>query len=156
MQLLQHRDLRLLWIVHFAATLANELASISVVVQVFATTGSALQATGALVARNLPPLLLGPVAGSLVDRLPRRRVLVGANLIRALLVGAFLLVGTSATRSVWLGYALVFGLTLAEIVHKPALLATLPTVVPTAQLLRANSLIFSTTQVAFMISYIGG
>jgi MFS family permease len=156
MLLLKQRDLRLLWMVHCAATLANELASISVVVLVFATTGSALQATGVLLARNLPPLLLGPFAGSIVDRVPRRSVLVATNLVRAFLVSMFLVLGAGAASRVWLGYALVFGLTLAEIVHKPALLATLPTVVPAAQLMRANSLIFSTTQVAFMIGYLGG
>ena len=156
MLLLKQRDVRLLWMVHCAATLANELASISVVVLVFATTGSALQATGVLLARNLPPLLLGPFVGSIVDRVPRRSVLVATNLVRALLVGLFLVIGAGAASRVWLGYALVFGLTLAEIVHKPALLASLPTVVPTAQLMRANSLIFSTTQVAFTIGYLGG
>src|SRR5215207_6541416 len=90
MQLLKQRAIRLLWIVHCAATLANELASISVVVLVFATTGSALQATGVLLARNLPPLLFGPFAGSIVDRTSRRGVLVATNLVRALLVGVFL------------------------------------------------------------------
>jgi MFS family permease len=156
MLLLKQRDVRLLWFMHCAATLANELASISVVVFVFTTTGSALQATGVLLARNLPPLLLGPLAGSIVDRVPRRSVLVATNLVRALLVGVFLAVGAGTASRVWLGYALVFGLTLAELVHKPALLATLPSVVPSEQLMRANSLIFSTTQVAFTLGYLGG
>jgi MFS family permease len=156
MQLLKQRNVLLLWIVHFAATLANELASISTVVLVFSTTGSALQATGVLLARSLPPLLLGPVVGSIVDRVPRRNLLVAANLLRALLVGLFLLAGVGAPSPIWLGYALVFGLTLVEIVHKPAVLATLPTVVPSGQLMQANSLIFSTTQVAFTIGYLGG
>jgi MFS family permease len=156
MLLLKQRNVLLLWIVHFAATLANELASISTVVLIFTSTGSALQATGVLLARNLPPLLLGPVVGSIVDRVPRRSLLVAANLLRGLLVGLFLLTGVSAPSTVWLGYALVFGLTLVEIVHKPAVLATLPTVVPAGQLMQANSLIFSTTQVAFTIGYLGG
>jgi MFS family permease len=156
MLLLKQRNVLLLWIVHFAATLANELASISTVVLVFTSTGSALQATGVLLARNLPPLLLGPVVGSIIDRVSRRGLLVATDLLRALLVGMFLLAGVGASSPVWLGYALVFGLTLAEIAHKPALLATLPIVVPAGQLMLANSLIFSTTQVAFTLSYLGG
>jgi MFS family permease len=156
MQLLRQRDVLLLWIVHFAATLANELASISTVVLIFTSTGSALQATGVLLARNLPPLLLGPVVGSVVDRVPRRNLLIATDLLRALLVGLFLLAGAGVASQVWLGYALVFGLTLAEIMHKPALLATLPTIVPAGQLMQANSLIFSTTQVAFTLGYLGG
>jgi hypothetical protein len=80
---------------------------------------------------------------------------VAANLFRAALVSLFLVAGAGA-EGVWLAYALVFALSLAEIVHKPALLATLPAAVPSEQLMRANSLIFSTTQVAFTIGYIGG
>jgi MFS family permease len=156
MLLLKQRDIRILWMVHLTATLANELASISVVVSIFTSTGSALQATGVLLARNLPPLLFGPVVGSIVDRAPRRNVLVATNLVRALLVGLFLLAGATTSAPIWLGYALVFGLTLAEIVQKPALLATLPMVVPRSQLMHANSLIFSTTQVAFTLGYLGG
>lgn len=34
----------------------------------FGATGSALQTTGVLIARNLPPLLFGPFVGSVVDR----------------------------------------------------------------------------------------
>jgi MFS family permease len=157
MSLLTNRHFRLLWFVHLAATLAQELCSISVVVLVFSATGSTLQATGVLVARSLPPLLLGPIAGSIVDRLPRRTVLVAANLLRAALVVAMLFGDTVAPGRIWLGYALVFCLTLVDIVHKPALQASLPAIVPKAQLVRANSLIFSTTQVAFTVSYtLGG
>lgn len=157
MQLLRTRPFFWLWLTHLAGMLANELASISVVVLVFATTGSTLQATGVLVARNLPPLLFGPFAGSIVDRLPRQATLVVANLLRAGLVGLFLLAGTEAGSGIWLGYLLVFCLTLVDLVHKPALLSLLPTIAPPDRLVQANSIIFSTTQVAFMLSYgVGG
>jgi MFS family permease len=154
MSLFHNRNYRLLWFSHFAGTLANELFSISIVVLVFASTGSTLQTTGVLVARHLPPLLLGPVAGSLVDRLPRRMVLAVAQLVRAAIVALALLPALS--EQVWLGFALVFVLTLAEIVQKPAMLATLPTIVAQDQIVRANSLIFTTTQAAFAIAYLVG
>ena len=157
MQLLRTRPFFWLWLTHLAGMLANELASISVVVLVFATTGSTLQATGVLVARNLPPLLFGPFAGSIVDRLPRQATLVVANLLRAGLVGLFLLAGGEAGSGIWLGYLLVFCITLVDLVHKPALLSLLPTIAPPDRLVQANSIIFSTTQVAFMLSYgVGG
>lgn len=142
-----------LWLTHLVATLANELATISVVVLIFTSTGSALQATGVLVARNLPPLLFGPVVGSIVDRWPRRLVLVLANLLRAALLVPFLLAGGGGP---WAGYLLVFGLTLMEVVHKPALMATLPVVAPGQRLVWANSVIFTTTQVVFTVGYVAG
>jgi len=145
-----------LWLTQLFATLANELTTISIVVLVFGTTGSALQATGVLVARNLPPLLFGPFVGSVVDRWPRRPVLVAANLLRAALLGLFLYAAVTGGRSLWAGYLLVFGLTVVEILHKPALLATLPVVVPTERLVWANSVFFTTTQVVFTIGYTAG
>ncbi|HMQ34926.1 MAG TPA: MFS transporter [Chloroflexaceae bacterium] len=152
-----HRAFRFLWATQLVATLANELTTIGVVVLVFGSTGSALQATGVLVARNLPPLLFGPFVGSIVDRWPRRALLVAANLARAGLLGAFALAAAAGAGGLWAGYLLVFGLTLVEIVHKPALLATLPVVVPTDRLVWANSVLFTTTQVVFTLGYtVGG
>ncbi|NJM05445.1 MFS transporter [Candidatus Gracilibacteria bacterium] len=154
MSLFHNRNYRLLWFSHFSGTLANELFSISIVVLVFASTGSTLQTTGVLVARHLPPLLLGPFAGSFVDRLPRRAMLVTTQLLRAAIVALALLPIVSEV--VWLGFVLVFALTMAEIVQKPAMLATLPTIVAPNQIVRANSLIFTTTQAAFASAYLMG
>ncbi|HEX5692645.1 MAG TPA: MFS transporter [Roseiflexaceae bacterium] len=157
MQTIKLRTFLFLWMTQLVATLANELTTISIVVLVFGTTGSALQATGVLVARNLPPLLFGPFVGSIVDRWPRRPVLVFANLVRAGLLGLFLAAALNGVGGLWAGYLLVFSLTLVEIVHKPALLATLPLVVPGERLVWANSVFFTTTQVVFVVGYtVGG
>lgn len=156
MQIIKHRPFLFLWLTSFIATLANELTTISIVVLVFGSTGSALQATGVLVARNLPPLVFGPFAGSIVDRWPRRPVLVVANLLRAGLLGLFLFAASSGAGGLWAGYLLVFGLTLVDIVHKPALQATLPVVVPAGRILWANSVFFTTTQVVFTVGYLVG
>lgn len=156
MQISRHRAFLFLWMTQLIAALANELTTISMIVLVFGSTGSALQATGVLVARNLPPLLFGPFVGSVVDRWPRRPVLVVANLARAGLLGLFLLAAAAGAGGLWAGYLLVFGLTLVEIVHKPALLATLPLVVPAERVVWANSVFFTTTQVVFVIGYTAG
>lgn len=157
MQIYRHRAFLFLWATQLLATLANELTTISIVVVVFGSTGSALQATGVLVARNLPPLLFGPFVGSLVDRWPRRQVLVVANVARAGLLALFLAAAANSVGGLWAGYLLVFGLTLVEIVHKPALLATLPVVAPAGRLVWANSAFFTTTQLVFIVGYtVGG
>lgn len=156
MQTSRSRPFLFLWVTQLIATLANELTTISIVVLIFGATGSALQATGVLVARNLPPLVCGPFVGSIVDRWPRRPVLVLANLARAGLLGLFLLAAASGLGGLWAGYLLVFGLTLVEIVHKPALLATLPVVLPAERVVWANSVFFTTTQMVFTIGYLLG
>ncbi|MFO7170821.1 MAG: hypothetical protein DIU80_022570, partial [Chloroflexota bacterium] len=147
MEIFRNRAFFFLWATQLVATLANELTAISIVVLVFGSTGSALQATGVLVARNIPPLVFGPFVGSIVDRWPRRPVLVISNLLRAGLLGVFLLASANGLGGLWAGYLLVFGLTLVDIAHKPALLATLPVLVPAERLVWANSVFFTTTQV---------
>ena len=61
-------------------------------VLVLQLTGSGLGVTGVVVAEILPVLLLSPVAGSLIDRLPRVHVMIAADLWRMALAAALPLV----------------------------------------------------------------
>mgnify|MGYP002526993160 FL=1 len=89
---LLNRNFISLWTVNLTTTLAIELFAITVMVAVFAQTGSVIQATGAMVARTIPVIIFGPFAGVLVDRVSRKYLLIGMDLARALLVGLSLLV----------------------------------------------------------------
>lgn len=51
----------------------------------FQLTGSGLGVSALVAAEILPVLLLAPLAGLVVDRLPRRTVMVAADLTRAML-----------------------------------------------------------------------
>ena len=84
---------------------------------------------------QLPLLLLGPLAGSLVDRLPRVRVMVTADVVRVLL---------AATLAVWHGapavaYAVAFGLAAGQAFFGPAAQSLLPSLVTDQELVAANS-----------------
>ncbi len=69
-----------LWFVNIATTLAIELFTVTILVSVFKQTESTLLAAGTMVARTLPPFLLGPVAGVLVDRFSRKSMLISMGL----------------------------------------------------------------------------
>lgn len=150
------RPFLMLWVIHLATALAQELVTISMVVTVFGASGSVLQATGVLVARNLPPLLFGPLVGSMVDRWPRRPLFIITNLIRVGILGLFVWATFQGVSGLWPGYLLILSLTLVEIIHKPAISATLPLVIPIERIVWANSLFFTTTQVAFVVGYLFG
>ena len=119
-------------------------------IYVYERTGSAL-ATGAMfVVQALPALLLGSVAGVFVDRWDRKRVMVGADLLRGLLLLPLLLVPT--TGAIWIVYVVGF---LQEIVSRfaePAFSAALPKVVGEDSLVEANS----TWQLGFNTSRLVG
>src|SRR6516165_10152994 len=73
---------------------------------VFHLTGSGLGVSGLVIAEIVPVLLLAPLAGPLVDRLPRVRIMIGADLARMVLA-VLLAVWHSQIAIV---YAITFGL----------------------------------------------
>lgn len=88
-----------------------------------------------VLAEILPVLLLGPVAGTLVDRLPRIAVMVGADLWRAGLAIALIFVAGDIAAV----YVIAFGLSVGAVLFNPAAQSVLPAVVEDDQLIAANS-----------------
>src|SRR5215470_656052 len=72
---------------------------------VFHLTGSGLAVSGVVIAEIVPVLLLAPLAGPLVDRMPRVTVMIGADLAR-LVLAAMLALWHS---DIALVYAVAFG-----------------------------------------------
>jgi MFS family permease len=124
------------------ATLASAagtwLASVALVLDVFDRTGSASWVGALLVAEFVPLVLVGLLAGPLLDRVDRRWVLVASDLVRAGVFAA-LPFTTSALQIVVL--ALVAGA--ATSIFRPVVLAGLPSLVPDDQLPKANGLLQS-------------
>ena len=105
----------------------------------FHLTGSGLGVSGVVIAEIVPVLLLAPLAGPLVDRLPRVTVMVGADLARMVL---------AAVLAVWhrdiaLVYAVAFGLSAGSVFFNPAAGSLLPALVTDDELVAANSGIWS-------------
>ena len=92
----------------------------------------------------LPVLLIGPVAGLAADKMPRRRLMVSADIIRA--VAAVSLV--VATGSVPAVFTVAFVLSAAATVFNPAAASLLPDLVDEADLITANSALWSTAVIA--------
>src|SRR5215472_665301 len=105
----------------------------------FHLTGSGLGVSGVVIAEIIPVLLLAPIAGPLVDRLPRATVMIGADLARMVL---------AAVLAVWhrdiaLVYAVAFGLSAGSVFFNPAAGSLLPALVTDDELVAANSGIWS-------------
>jgi MFS family permease len=117
---------------------------VALVVLVFRLTGSGLGVSGAVIAEIVPVLLLGPVAGAVVDRLPRVRVMVAADLWRAALAGVLPL----ADHRLAAVYAIAFGLSAGAVFFNPASAAVLPAIVGEQELVAANSGLWSAAVVS--------
>jgi MFS family permease len=156
--MLRNRSFLLLWLVNICTVLAIEIFSVTILVTIFEQTESTLQAAGTMVARTLAAIVLGPVAGVLVDHFPRKNVLICMDLVRLLLIGGavWFLLGAE-TVPVGGTYLLLAGLSAAGVFHNPARLALIPSLVSREQLVKANSFIVASNQIMMAISYtIGG
>ena len=85
------REFRGLFSAHVLSLVGDQLARVALTVLVYDRTGSALL-TGLVYALGfLPAVLGGPLLGGLADRWPRRGLLIGCDLGRAVLVAAMAL-----------------------------------------------------------------
>ncbi len=156
--MLRNRNFLFLWFVNVTTTLGIELFTVTILVTVFEQTSSTLQAAGVMVARTLPAFLLGPVAGVLVDRFPRKNVLLSMDIVRLGLVGLaiWLLQGDGGIPVVAI-YLILAGLSAADVFHRPARLSLIPSLVTQGELVRANSVILASGQIMMAVSYtVGG
>src|SRR5207237_2252271 len=74
------------WLGQLVSNFGDTLHYIALVVLVFKLTGQGLAVAGVVAAEVLPVLILGPIAGVVIDRFSRKAVLIGADLFRAALV----------------------------------------------------------------------
>ena len=154
---LRNSSFRALWLAQNVSLFGDILYRVGLMFYVQQQTGSALQTTGVLVAESLPRFLLGPAAGVLVDRWNRRRVLIAADLTRALLVGLLVTLLLSGRLTLWAVYAVMAALSTATMFFGPARLAYLPQLVEREELVLANSLDAASQQVVQVVSWaLGG
>ena len=97
--------------------------------------GGAYAVSGVMVARMLPAVLFGPIAGVLADRADRKRVMIVADLARAALYAAMPFLGR-----LWGIYLASFVIECFSLLWTPSRDASLPNLVPRRQLANANAL----------------
>ena len=145
--LTRNADFRRLWAGQVVSEIGDWLNNIAVLALALELAGPARQGHAVAVyavARHLPLFLFGPVAGVVVDRADRRRVMIAADVARAVLALGFLLAQKFSTLP--LIYAVGAALFSVSAFFNAAKRATIPNLVArTDDLLAANSLSASTT-----------
>jgi len=134
-RLLRRPAYRRLWLARTVSQVGDVAQFTTLALLLVALTGSGLGVSGAVLAEIAPVLLLAPLAGSLVDRLPRVPVMVTADLVRVLLAEALALWHDSAP----VAYAVAFGLSVGQVFFSPAAQSLLPSLVDEDELVTANS-----------------
>jgi MFS family permease len=144
------RALVLLWTGQVVSHLGDSLFQVGIFFLALEITGSKSW-SGLLIALNyLPALALGPFAGAFVDRHDRRRVMLAAELVRGLAVGAIPLLYALGRLTPGALGAAVFVLATGTALFNPALKALVPELVPSAQLTTAAA-IFQISEFAALV-----
>lgn len=95
---------------------------------------------GVMVARMLPAILFGPIAGAIVDRVSRKTVMITSDVSRGALYALMPFLGP-----LWAIFFVSFVIECFSLLWTPARDASLPNLVPRRQLANANSLGLITT-----------
>jgi MFS family permease len=134
-----NRNFRLLWLAQVVSELGDWFYALSVYSLLLELTGNRAQSVGlAVVLQVLPHTLIAPTAGAINDRISRKAIMIGADVVRFAIVLGMLLVRTPAM--VWLVYPLLLLETLACGFFEPAHSAAIPNVVGEKDILTANAL----------------
>jgi len=134
------RDFRLLWSASTISLLGDGIWYVAIGWQTLALSNSATALALVWLAFTLPHIAMLLFGGVLSDRLPRRRVLLGANIISGIFVGAIAVLSLAGVLSLWKLFILVAGYGASEAVFGPAYGAIVPDLVDREILTQANSL----------------
>jgi MFS family permease len=136
-----------LWLAQLISNFGDTLHYIALVVLVFRLSGHGLAVSGLVAAEIVPVLLLGPIAGVIIDRFSRKGVLIAADSFRALLVISLLW-----PQGAWHAYLVAAGLAAGGAFFNPTVQAVIPALTTDEQRLAANSVAWSTTQLVQIIA----
>lgn len=147
---LKHRDFRLLFTGQAVSAIGDQLFPVAVTVQVLDHGGTVRDLGFVLASRAAALVLFALLGGVWADRLPRVRVLIGADALRLVAVVGLVLVITGTT-SVPLLAALVFFVGAGEAFFRPAFGALIPSVLPEEELNAGNALSGSTFHLSAIV-----
>ncbi|WP_141619681.1 MFS transporter [Myxococcus sp. AB036A] len=120
--------------------LGSSLVQYALLWQVTLQTRSSVMMTLYIVAGFLPTFLLSPFAGVWADRYDRRKLIVLADAMIALVTLALAVVFTLRGTELWLFFLAAAIRSVGTAVQQPAVGALLPQLVPEDQLMRVNSI----------------
>ena len=145
----RNRNYRYIWIGQVVSEIGDNFNNVAVFSLVVETTHSGLLVSGIMLSRAVAAILAGPLAGVMLDRFDRKRIMLASDLIRAVVALAFVL--TVRQQQISLLYGLSALLMLASPFFTSGRTSLLPSITTKEELHTANSLTQTTTWAAITI-----
>jgi len=133
------------------SSLGDPLTQVATLVSIYAATHDPRFVALGFISQALGTILMSTVLGGVADRLPRRGLVVGLELLRAgILVGTpFAMMG----HRWWLIIPILFCLAAINGIVQPAKQAAIPSLVPPSQVGKANAIVAATTMLMGAIGF---
>lgn len=150
-----NRNYRWTWSGQIVSEIGDHFNNVAVFSLALANTRSGLVVTGIMLSRAIPAVMAGPVAGVLLDRLDRKRLMIASDLIRAIVAFGFIF--AIPRHDTWLLYLLSALLMFASPFFTSGRSSILPTIANKEELHTANSLTQTTQWMTLTIgAFLGG
>ena len=134
----RNRNYRFTWTGQIVSEIGDHFNNIAVFALAMALTHSGLVVTGVLLARAVPAITIGPLAGVLLDRFDRKKLMIASDLMRALVALGFIFAVTS--HRFWVLYVFSALLMVASPFFTAGRSAILPTIANPEEIHTANAL----------------
>lgn len=129
-----------LWTAQALSLFSSSLVGFALVWWLTMTSGSGTVLAGGVLAGMLPQMLLGPVAGVLVDRHSRRLIMAASDVGTAVATAALAWLFATGMVQPWHVYVLMMVRSIGFTFHYPAMMASTTLMVPQAELSRISGL----------------
>lgn len=148
---LRERNFRFLWIGRSTSQLGDSLSFVALTFAVLGLNGSGTDLGLVLASYSLPSMVFLLVGGVWADRLPRRAVMIAADIVRGVAQSLLAVAVLSGSASVPLFMLVAFVSGTAQSFFQPASTGLVPEAVSPARLQQGNALISLSQSAAFLI-----
>ena len=146
LDVLRNRNFLLLWLGQGVSDVGSRIHAIALIWLITQLTGSATGVGLLFMAMTIPRILVFPIAGVLVERWPKKQVIVLTDMCRGLVA-----ISIALTSNITAVYVLSATMIVFELFFAPAIKTVIPRVVDKDDLLTANALSAVTGRTASLI-----
>lgn len=146
------RTFFVIWLGQLVSVTGSSLSSFALAVWILQTTGSTTSYAGIFLSASLPGILFSPIAGALVDRWDRRRVMLVSDAVAALGTLALFLLLFAGRLEPWQIYVTSAINALCASFQNPAYTAAITVLVPKSHYGRASGMVQMASAVAEVLA----
>jgi MFS family permease len=150
--ILQHRGLRLIFAANVISMIGSGMNSAGVTWYVLQATHSEMSLGMLLMLQTIPALLLLPFSGVVIDREDRRRLLMGLDAVRAVVILIVAVLAYRGAAHLWQVYLMSIMVAAGFWMFWPTITALIQELTPESKFVHANSFLIAGVQGGWLIA----